>query len=446
MDPPSIEWEKLYGSVFYDVQETTDGNYVVVGSRWYNYSRTIFLYSPSGDKLWESSVYPYNLVSNCVIQLDSGDFVATGYGISDESSSQYSLSLYKISSDGQALWSKIYELEDDCRSYGQGVVQLADGGFAVCGNKDPAQGLDNAWILRTDAQGDTLWTREWGWEAYDTARAILSNSEGVITVLARGRLEGASGGTYILRYDIDGNLLSEYQIEDLIGEYGEDLCQASGSDLYVLTNYWPIIAKTNYMGYYDWQFSPPSASQPCGWSVDTTMDGGIIYGGENNIDPDIPGSQNSGMISRHDYEGNELWRDYIYNSGCQSIFAVRQLSQGGYIAAGRVSGSQGILIKYAPELGIENQNDLPVQAISSVSPNPISTSTAIDFSLLEAGDASLTLYDLNGRVVSNISEGVFSEGNNTIEWNSPDDLSSGCYLLMLSSASGNATKSIVILR
>ncbi len=115
-------------------------------------------------------------------------------------------------------------------------------------------------------------------------------------------------------------------------------------------------------------------------------------------------------------------------------------------AFGAAAGSQGVLLRYAPELGIEHEDISPVLTINTISPNPVSTSAEIGFTLALDGEASLSLYDLNGRVVSNISEGVFSKGSNVVQWNSPDDLSNGCYLLMLSSASGNVTRNVVFLR
>ncbi|MEA3267128.1 MAG: hypothetical protein U9P42_09350, partial [Candidatus Fermentibacteria bacterium] len=161
MDPaPAIEWESLYGTVFYDVQETSEGNYIVSGRKWYSdLKKTVFLYSPSGELLWEcgESEYPNTIHAYAVIQLPSGDYVATGYGISEISTTQYSLSIHKVSSEGQTLWSKLYELDDNCRSYGYNINQLPDGGFAICGEIDPVEGMNQAWILRTDALGDTLW-------------------------------------------------------------------------------------------------------------------------------------------------------------------------------------------------------------------------------------------------------------------------------------------------
>jgi len=452
MDPPAVEWERLYGSVFLDVQETYSGDLVVAGRRWCNYARTIFLYSLSGEKLWESSVYPYNHVSFAVIQLESGDFIATGYGTSDESSSQYSLSIYKVSSDGQTLWSKVFELEDNSRSYGYSLASLPDGGFAICGEIDPAEGMNQAWILRTDSQGDTLWTREWGWEYNDKAMTVLYIDNG-LTVLTHGRLETTSGGPHLVRYDMDGNLLWETAIDfptPGTAPYAQAMCRASDGGLLVLDNYHPEIAHTDLYGNFEWYFNPPGAGDNYGWSVNTTMDGGILFGGENTYSP--PGESKtdySGMISRHDSLGSELWRDYVYNSGCIIIYSARQLSQGGYIAAGQawssVNGMQGFLIKYAPELGVEDAGSLPSVAINTVSPNPVTSSATIEFSLIEDGEASLTLYDLNGRVVEVITRELFSEGQHTMQW-TPGGISSGCYLLRLSSANGSVTRNVVFLK
>ncbi len=446
MDPaPEIEWEKLYGSVFLDVQETDSNDFVVAGRRWYNYARTIFLYSSSGDKLWESSVYPYNHVSFAVIQLESGDFVVTGYGTSDESSSQYSLSIYKVSSDGQALWSKVYELENSSRSYGYSLASLPDGGFAICGEIDPAEGMNQAWILRTDSQGDTLWTREWGWQYNDKAMSILYIDNG-LTVLMHGNTPTTPGGPHLVRYDLDGNMLWETDIPVLAGEYGQDMCEAADGGLLILTNMYPVLAHTDYYGNVDWYTNPHNRlTIPYGWSIDTTMDGGIIYGGENRWQPGNSTDGSNGIINRMDYEGSFLWRDYVYNSGCTAIYSVRQLSQGGYIAAGKGSSGQGLLIRYAPELGIESSDASPAVKITSVSPNPFSSSLSINCTMPSPMSASVTVYGLDGRIVDVVETGAFPAGEQVVSWVPSSELASGCYLIRLQTEVGTDVMNCVLL-
>lgn len=443
--PPEVEWELLYGSIFYDAHETTSGDIVAVGKRWYNYQRTIFLYSSQGEKIWESSVYPYNNTSRSVIETAEGDFIAVGNGWPEEGSSQHSLSVYKVSSDGDALWHKLYVLPDNAQGYANGVTILPDGGFAICGEISPAERMNQAWILRTDSQGDTLWTREWGWEAWDRARGVLC-IDSVITVLCSGRLEGDPGGTYIVRYSMDGDLLSQYRIPEMEGEYGFDMCEASDDGLLIVDNYNPLIVHTNHYGYFDWSIWAPGLGQPYGWSIDTTMDGGFIYGGENKADEFY---DSSGMISRHDADGTELWRDYVYNSACLCIYSVHQLSQGGYIAAGYANpsltdGYQGFLMKYLPEMGFEEPESSELSL--EVSPSPCSSVLSVSFSQPEAGNASVRVHDLGGRLVSTVADHEFPSGSNTVEWAVPEDFSSGCYFLQYSSAEGFLTESVVLIK
>lgn len=440
-DPPEIEWEVLYGSYFYDVMETANGNIVVAGRRWYNYARTIFLYSNEGTKIWEASVHPDNLVSRAVVETPDGGFVATGYGVPEAGSTHYSLSLYKISADGDALWSRLYMLPDGIRGDGYSLTLLPDGGFSVCGRKDPLEGMDQAWILRTDSQGDTLWTREWGYTNWATAVDILYHNNGLL-VFAQGNTPSTPGGPHLLRYDMDGNLLWETDFPDWPAYSAQAMCEASDGGLLLMDNYWPRIVHTSYTGEPDWWFWPPGGNQPYSSSLSTTMDGGILYGGEIRGEPDSKSV--CGVIARFDSLGNDLWSDFIYNSSCDIIHSAIQLSQGGYIAAGQANG-QGYLIKYAPEMGIEETT--PSAGIEvSVFPNPFSSELSVMFSLPEAENTSIRVYDLNGRLVSVVAEGEFPAGNNTVTWTVPEELSSGCYLVRLDTGSEQLTENCVLIR
>ncbi len=454
---PAIEWERLYGSTFLDVQETYNGDYVVAGRRWYNYARTIFLYSPSGEKLWESSVYPYNRVSFAVIQLESGDFIATGCGTSDESSTQYSLSIYKISSDGQALWSKVYELEDNGKSYGSDIVELPDGGLAVCGRKDPVEGMDQAWILRTDSQGDTLWTREWGWIYNDKALKVFFIDNG-LTVMTQGRLQATSGGPHLIRYDLDGNLLWETDIPVLAGRYARDICRASDTGFFLLVdNFITCIDLQGNMISYEQAANSRTVTgkefieEIHSWGISSTMDGGYVYCGMYYYQW-LPAGPHTkyGWIIRRDSTGKDLWGDYITDQNCTDIFSVRQLSQGGYIAAGKVwspeDGQQGFLRKYAPETGIESGDVSSTFGITELSPNPFSAALGITFNLPSEANVSIIVYDLAGRVACTVADGVFPAGSSTLEWVAPDELSSGCYLVQLDMADGHDIRNCVLLR
>jgi len=451
MDPPEILWERTYPNRLLDVRETQSGDYVCAG--WELSSglwKCVFCYDENGEVVWEyhDPEHPKFYVAYAVIQLPGGEIVAVGTGLQEESSSQTSLAITKLSSTGNKIWTRVYEFPDR-KTYGSRVTLLPDGGFAVCGYSQEDDEMTQALVLRTDSQGNTLWTREWGWEYNDSALGILYLDEG-LTVLMQGRLESTSSGPHLIRYDMDGNLLWETAITELSGKYARDLCEASDGGLLSLTEYAPvIIAHMDYYGNVEWMFTPPGIGMPPkGYSISITMDGGIIYGGQNT--PWYPDQaeidEYSGMISRHDYLGIEIWHDYIYNSNCNAIFVVRQLVNGGYIAAGSTSISDGILMKYAPELGVEDEGFSPGVAINTLIPNPSHGTVTVNFSLLVQGEAVIQVFDLTGRLVDEIAGEVFSAGEHTVTWASSPGLSGGCYIVRVASEGVMDTATCVLLR
>jgi len=455
MEPPGVEWERTYFpddvSRFLDICETFDDGYAVACLKLQEYGyppdTSILKFNEYGDLLWAASLDCYHQVMNTVIELPDSNLIAAG-SVKLTSSSTNDLAICCFSSDGQDIWWKNYDLNGSSEN-ANSVVLLPDGGFAICGEISPAEGMNQAWILRTDSQGDTLWTREWGEEFQDRAKQILY-IDGGLTVLMHGTREVSSNfGPYVVRYDLDGNMLWETAVEfpgSGPAPYAQAMCEASNDGLLIMDNYTPLIIHSDYYGNTQWYFSPPGLGQDYGWSIDTTMDGGIIFGGENRSDEIWDAS---GMISRHNADGTEMWRDYVYESGCLCIYSVHQLSQGGYIAAGYANPSstdsyQGFLMKYSPEMGIGEPVDTELNL--EVSPNPFSSLLSVHFTLPEAGNASVCIYDLSGRLVSTVTEGLFPEGNNSVEWDVPEDLSSGCYFVQYNSEMGSRNESVALIK
>ena len=67
----------------------------------------------------------------------------------------------------------------------------------------------------------------------------------------------------------------------------------------------------------------------------------------------------------------------------------------------------------------------------SAAPNPFNPRTTIVLDLPRAGDASLRVYDLRGRVVRTLHEGPLTAGRHELVWNGDDDnrraMASGVY-------------------
>jgi hypothetical protein len=64
-------------------------------------------------------------------------------------------------------------------------------------------------------------------------------------------------------------------------------------------------------------------------------------------------------------------------------------------------------------------------------PNPFNPSTTIEFGLNVAGNVEIAVYDVTGRMVATLQNGLMTAGNHTMEWAPSADMASGIYFLRM---------------
>jgi hypothetical protein len=83
-------------------------------------------------------------------------------------------------------------------------------------------------------------------------------------------------------------------------------------------------------------------------------------------------------------------------------------------------------------------------------PNPFNPVTTIAFALPEAGPARLAVYDVSGRLVAVLAEGVHEAGEHEAVWNGRDaagrQLGSGVYFVRLETAGFVSTRKMVMVK
>ncbi len=83
-------------------------------------------------------------------------------------------------------------------------------------------------------------------------------------------------------------------------------------------------------------------------------------------------------------------------------------------------------------------------------PNPFNQTTSIGLSLAERGDVHLAVYDVSGRRVATVVNGVRDAGEHNFEWNGTDDagnrVGAGVYFYRLQAGKQTLTKKLVLMR
>lgn len=211
-------WAEEFGGnneeIGYSVQQTTDGGYVITGStKTYgpntpDYSNIYIVKTDSTGNIDWTQVYSgtYNDFGSSVKQTSDGGYIIAGQTYS--SSSLYiDLWLLKTDGNGDTTWAKLYggTSSDGARS----VQQTFDGGYIIAGfTSSFGAGQIDMWLLKTDANGDTLWTKTFGGASNDFAFSVYQTVDSGYVVAGYTYSFGAGDQDYyIVKTDADGDAL-----------------------------------------------------------------------------------------------------------------------------------------------------------------------------------------------------------------------------------------------
>ncbi len=192
----SVVLDKKFGGLgadrFYRALEMPDGSIYVVGrSGSYGVGGSqdgwLLKLTPEGDTLWTRT---YGTVSDdrlySILSLSSGGFLLSGATQSNSSGGSSDFWLARVDSTGELAWQKrIGGLASDlCWQ----TCEAADGGFINIGYTESfGSGSADWFVVKTNATGDSLWSRVFGGAEHDQCAAVVPDLE---------------GGAYIVGYEV----------------------------------------------------------------------------------------------------------------------------------------------------------------------------------------------------------------------------------------------------
>jgi len=271
-----------------------------------------------------------------------GGFVIAGYSIR---SGRANMTLTKIAAGGDSLWSKEYGGSLDDMAYA--VDQAPDSGFIIAGaTYSFGAGRPNVYAVRTDAQGDTLWTRTCGGSDEDYAFAVTATRDSGFMLCGWTRSYGAGmADIYLIKTDARGDTEWTRTYGGAEDEYGHAVRQTAdggyiigGSTLSFgagLADFY--LVRTDANGDTLWTRTYGGDTSDLGHSVELTEDGGFIMAGQTSSFG--AGSWDAWLV-KTDSLGNALWTQAVGDTGDDRCFSVRKTADHGYVVAGS-TGSTG---------------------------------------------------------------------------------------------------------
>ena len=294
-EPHSLMWSQTFGGSNNDaaesIQRTMDGGYILVG-----YTES---YGAGNNDAW----------------------------------------LIKTDTEGTEQWSQTFGGSND--DVTKSVQQTTDGGYILAGwTKSYGAGNDDAWLIKTDAEGTEQWSQTFGGFDDDWVEFVQQTTDGGYILAGKTKSYGAGNGDAWL---IKTNAMGTEQWSRTFGSYKNDWVfsvQQTTDGGYILTGFtysygiggmdaWLI--KTDAMGAEQWSQTFGGYGKDYVYSVQQTTDGGYILAGET-------GSYGVGKydvwLIKTDAEGIEQWSQTFGGSDDDRVRSVQQTTDGGYILAG----------------------------------------------------------------------------------------------------------------
>ena len=201
----SIASQALLGGSAYDganaIIRTPDGGYVTAGFTYSNdgdlgvnkglFDMWIVKLDANYGKVWSKSLGGANgNLANAVAASADGGYVAAGFTTSNNTGDvganhgSSDFWIVKLNANGDTVWTRTMGGAGDEKALS--VIAAPDGGFAIAGytnsnntgNLGATQGGYDMWIVKLNANGTTAWTKTLGGAGDDIARSIVATPGG----------------------------------------------------------------------------------------------------------------------------------------------------------------------------------------------------------------------------------------------------------------------------
>ncbi|MFN6037466.1 MAG: hypothetical protein ACK452_03280, partial [Bacteroidota bacterium] len=246
------------------------------------------------------------------------------------------LFLFKIS--GQSIiFQQIYQCQTDQSA--REAIEISSGGYMIAAMNEKSFGDTDIYILRTDINGDTIWTKSFGGNFSEYPNMILETTGGNFLILGYTKSFGAGNNDiYLIKIDINGNILWTKSYGDIGDDEGKDIIATTDGN-YIITgrsnspgnlNYDAFLKKIDPNGNILWENNYGGNQYETSRSVKECIGGGYIIAGQTNS----YGSGNGDVfLVRTDANGNFQWSKTFGGSNIDDGNAVIENTDSSIIIA-----------------------------------------------------------------------------------------------------------------
>jgi len=390
----------------YSVQQTNDEGYIIAG---YTLSfgagnRDVYLIRTdvNGNALWTRTYGGNDTDYAWTIQQTADNGYIIGAHSGSFGAGSHDVYLIKSDLNGDVIWTRVYGGSSADGAYS--VEQTTDGGFIIAAHVNSfGAGLHDVYLIKINNKGDTLWTKTYGGSNQDRLRAVHQTTDGGYILVSETLSFGAGNAdVYIIKTDSIGNLMWTKTYGGSFSDYGYSVRQTTDGG-YIIAGHTQsfgagstdvYLIKTDSIGSLMWAKTYGGSSTDYGYSVRQTTDGGYIIAGHTQSF----GTAGDVYLIRTDPNGDPLWTKVFGGSGADYGWSVRQTADGGFIIAGYTesfeTGNQDVYLIKTDHLGNSGCNESTAATLAGNTATVVNSSTQ---TLIGSG----ALIDTTATIVSN---------------------------------------------
>ncbi len=287
----------------FDVCSSASGKIGLTGYKWTDFMHDPFMYlvGADGDIIKEEYILDnMSGIGFSVIEDNDGGFSFSGYSAQNGTLGGQ-VFLTKMNNYGDVLWTKEYGDTPEEHFYSH--IQTQDGGYLLLGTQNGFMfnfiwrefhtTNSSIYIIKTDSHGNEIWNTTISGEYNDLAKCVKQALDGGYYILGSTQSIGAgSFDMYLIKINENGELEWEKTFGQSDFEYGYDMCITEDNYLYCCgvsrtmeTESVDIyIVKTDLEGNMIWEKYLGGEYSEYGYGIESTSTNGcIIVGATNDI-------------------------------------------------------------------------------------------------------------------------------------------------------------------
>jgi len=268
---------------------------------------------------------------NFIQQTTDGGFILAGNTISFGDTTQ-DVYLIRTDSNGDTIWTKTFGVTRT--DYGNAVRQTNDGGFIVAGSTDSlGSGHEDFYLLKADSNGNNLWTKIYKTNGSEQCTSMILTKDGGYCLAGYSGWNIGEWGEYLIKTDVNGDTSWTRKIRGAYSCWCNSIQQTLdggyilGGDIYdtTINKAYCYLIKTNGNGDTLWTKTFNENEYSYANSVLQTSDSGYVIAGF------IRGNY---YLIKVDSSGNKQWSKEFDAGGDDRCFSVVQSTDNGYVLAG----------------------------------------------------------------------------------------------------------------